>query len=177
LKDLKQISVIGLGLLGGSISLAISRLLPKVKVAGYTHRASTRRSARKLSIANEIVNDIKKSVSKADLVIIATPIFTFEQIFMDIADALPVGCIVTDVGSTKVLSHHWAAKRLPKRMDRNKVGFFLDRSRRLGTFSKLHSYYTIIPAPRVLTDHREVDNQAFPYLFVGTPQIIPVLPS
>jgi len=116
LKDLKQISVIGLGLLGGSISLAISRLLPKVKVAGYTHRASTRRSARKLSIANEIVNDIKKSVSKADLVIIATPIFTFEQIFMDIADALPAGCIVTDVGSTKVLPHRWAAKRLPERV-------------------------------------------------------------
>jgi len=116
LKDLKQISVIGLGLLGGSISLAISRSLPKVKVVGYTHRAATRRRARKLSIANKIMHDIKKSVFEADLVIIATPISTFEQVFLDIAKALPAGCIVTDVGSTKVLSHRWAAKRLPKRV-------------------------------------------------------------
>ena len=114
MRDLRQITVIGLGLLGGSITLAVLRSLPKVKVVGYTHRPATRRKARQLAVASEIVDDIRQSVSDADLVILATPICTFERIFSEIGDALPSGCIVTDVGSTKVLPHRWAAKQLPK---------------------------------------------------------------
>ena len=114
MKDLRQTTVIGLGLLGGSISLAVLRSFTRVKVIGYTHRPSTRTKARGLAAATEIVDSLKSSVSEADLVILATPIVTFEKIFSEIADALPNGCIVTDVGSTKVLPHRWAAKKLPK---------------------------------------------------------------
>jgi prephenate dehydrogenase len=114
MKDLRQTTVIGLGLLGGSISLAVLRSFTRVKVIGYTHRPSTRTKARGLAVATEIVDCLKSSVSEADLVILATPIVTFEKIFSEIADALPNGCIVTDVGSTKVLPHRWAAKKLPK---------------------------------------------------------------
>ncbi len=114
LKDLRQTTVIGLGLLGGSISLAVLRSFARVKVVGYTHRPATRAKARQLAVATEIADSLKSSVSKADLVILATPISTFEKIFSEIADELPSGCIVTDVGSTKVLPHRWAAKMLPK---------------------------------------------------------------
>jgi prephenate dehydrogenase len=114
LKDLRQTTVIGLGLLGGSVTLAILRFFSGVKTVGYAHRASTRAKARELAIASEIVDDIRMSVSNADLVVLATPICTFEKIFSQISDALPAGCIVTDVGSTKVLPHRWAAKKLPK---------------------------------------------------------------
>jgi prephenate dehydrogenase len=116
MKDLRQITVVGLGLLGGSLSLAILRSFPRVKMVGYTHRPSTRAKARKLSIATEVVDCLQTSVSEADLVILATPIETFEETFSKIADALPNGCIITDVGSTKVLPHRWAARKLPKRV-------------------------------------------------------------
>jgi len=114
LKDLKRIAVIGLGLLGGSIVLAVSRKWPGVRTTGYTHRPGTLRKARRLLTAARIVDDIKESVSAADLVIIATPIYSFEEIFQTIGGSLRRGCIVTDVGSTKVLPHRWAAKYLPK---------------------------------------------------------------
>jgi prephenate dehydrogenase len=114
LKDLRQITVIGLGLLGGSITLTVLRSFSRVKTVGHTHRPATRRKARQLGVAAEIVDDISQSVSDADLVILATPISTFEKIFSRIGDALPRGCIVTDVGSTKVLPHRWAAGKLPK---------------------------------------------------------------
>lgn len=114
MKDLRQITVIGLGLLGGSITLTILRSLPGIRTVGYSHRPTTRRKARQLAVATEIVDNINQSVSEADLVILATPICTFEEIFSTIADALPKGCIVTDVGSTKILAHRWAAKKLPK---------------------------------------------------------------
>lgn len=114
MKDLKQITVIGLGLLGGSITLEVLRCFPGVKVVGYSHRPVTRQKARELAVAGEIADDLSQSVSAADMVILATPIFNFESIFAEIAAALPAGCIVTDVGSTKVLPHRWAAKKLPK---------------------------------------------------------------
>lgn len=94
--------------------MTVSRTFSGVKTSGYSHRSSTLRRAKELAIATEIFDDIKASVCKADLVILATPIRAFEEIFKDIAGALPRGCIVTDVGSTKVLPHRWAAKNLPK---------------------------------------------------------------
>jgi len=112
--DLKQTTVIGLGLLGASISLAVLRSFAGMKVVGYTHRSSTRAKARQLAVATEVVDEMSRSVADANLVILATPIRTFESIFGEIADALPRDCIVTDVGSTKVLPHRWAAKKLPK---------------------------------------------------------------
>ncbi|MHC4241216.1 MAG: prephenate dehydrogenase dimerization domain-containing protein [Planctomycetota bacterium] len=48
MKDIKHLSVIELGLLGGSISLAVLRSFARVKVIGYSHRPSTRTKARKL---------------------------------------------------------------------------------------------------------------------------------
>jgi prephenate dehydrogenase len=116
MKDLRQLSIIGLGLLGGSVSLAVLRSFSRVKVIGYSHRPSTRTKARKLAVSTDIVDCLKSSVSCADLVILATPIMTFEKIFSEIANSLPNGCIVTDVGSTKMLPHRWAAKKLPKRI-------------------------------------------------------------
>jgi len=114
LRELRQITVIGLGLLGGSIGLSVLRALGDVKVVGYSHRPSTRQKARQLAVATEIADNLRQSVANADMVILATPICAFEQILADIAQSLPTGCIVTDVGSTKVLPHKWAKKILPK---------------------------------------------------------------
>jgi prephenate dehydrogenase len=116
MRHFKQITVIGLGLLGSSVCLAVSRRvgLRGVKTAGFTHRPTTRAKARRLKIADMIFDDIRKSVVDADVVILATPICTFKRIFGEIKDALSPGCIVTDVGSTKVLPCKWAAKQLPK---------------------------------------------------------------
>jgi len=113
MKELNQITVIGLGLLGGSIGLTIRRCFPKAKVIGHTHRQTTRKKARKAEIVDEVCDRLEESVSNSELVILATPVCTFENIFSEIADALPKGCIVTDVGSTKVLAHKWAEKTLP----------------------------------------------------------------
>ena len=112
MNQLRQITVIGLGLIGSSATLTVSRLPAGIKTVGYSHRAATRQKARDLGVADEISDDIRAGVSGADVVILATPICTFEGIFREIAPALPDGCIVTDVGSVKVLPHRWAEKTL-----------------------------------------------------------------
>lgn len=114
MKELRQISIIGMGLLGSSVSLAVLRTLAGVKTVGYSHRAVTRRKAKRLGVATEVVDDISECVAGADMVIVATPIRTFEDIFTRIAKGLKRECIVTDVGSTKVLPHCWAERIFPK---------------------------------------------------------------
>ena len=114
MKKLQQVSVLGLGLLGSSVTLAVARGEWGIRSVGYSHRAATRLKARQLGVAERIFDDLHESVSKADLVILATPICTFEDLFTQIAPHLKKGSIVTDVGSTKVMPHKWAKKALPK---------------------------------------------------------------
>ncbi|AQT69016.1 Arogenate dehydrogenase [Anaerohalosphaera lusitana] len=114
MKNLQQITVIGMGLLGGSVTLSILRSLNGVKAVGYSHRESTRNRARELCIASEIADDMNEAVKGADIVILATPIYTFERIFKEIASSIKPGAIITDVGSTKVLPHRWGEKIFSK---------------------------------------------------------------
>jgi len=114
MKDLQQITVIGLGLLGGSICLAVQRSINGVKVVGFSHRSTTRKKARQLAGGTDIVDDLAESVADSDIVILATPIYTFQEIFRTISGKLKSAAVVTDVGSTKVLPHRWAAKTLPE---------------------------------------------------------------
>ena len=103
-----------MGLLGASISSAILRSISSAKSIGYSHRPSTRQKARDLGVADEIFDDFQECVADADIIILATPICTFENLFVQMADHLKPGAIVTDVGSTKTLPQRWAQKILPK---------------------------------------------------------------
>jgi prephenate dehydrogenase len=86
--------------------------MPGTAVIGYSHRPATRRRAKALGVIAETAADLKAAVAAADLVVLATPIFTFEKYFRDLSGIVPADCIVTDVGSTKVLPHEWAQKQL-----------------------------------------------------------------
>ncbi len=114
LKDLRQITVIGAGLLGASLTLAVKNSFQGVSAVIYSHRAATRAKARKAGVADKVVDDIGESVRGADIVILATPISTFEKIFAEIKPFLKSGCIVSDVGSTKVKPVRWAKKIFKK---------------------------------------------------------------
>lgn len=116
LKDLDTISIIGLGLLGGSLGLAINRVFPRVKRLGFSHRKVTRDKALEAGTVDHVSSSIKDSVRNSQLVILASPISTFASIMEEMADALPNGCLVTDVGSTKTLPARWAREKLPKRV-------------------------------------------------------------
>ena len=103
-----------MGLLGSSVTLTILRSFTGVKSVGYSHRASTREKARELGVADHIADTLEECVAQADIVILATPICTFEFLFKEIAGKMKEGCIVTDVGSTKVLPCRWGEKYLGK---------------------------------------------------------------
>ena len=115
--DLQTVTVVGLGLLGGSAGMSLSRTCPGIKRIGYSHRDVTRRRGLSLGVVDETCNTIAQAVKSAQLVILASPIGTFESLMQEMAPHLPAGCIVTDVGSTKVLPARWARQHLPKRAE------------------------------------------------------------
>jgi len=114
--DLNTISIIGLGLLGGSLGLAINRVFPKIKRLGFSHRRVTQEKALEAGTVDQVFSSVKDCVRNSQLVILASPIGTFASIMEEMAESLPDGCLVTDVGSTKTLPARWAREKLPKRV-------------------------------------------------------------
>ncbi len=97
----KKVAIIGVGLIGGSLGMAIkSRRLAEV-ITGVTCHRSTLILAKKHNALDRSTLDSCKAVKDADLVIIATPIFRIVKIAKQIVPHLKSGCIVTDVGSVK----------------------------------------------------------------------------
>jgi len=97
----KKVAIIGVGLIGGSLGMAIkSRRLAEV-ITGVTRHRSTLILAKKHNALDRSTLDSRKAVKDADLVIIAAPISRIVKIAKDIVPHLKPGCIVTDVGSVK----------------------------------------------------------------------------
>jgi len=116
MNQLNQVSIIGLGLLGASVSLSIRRAMPGVRIVGYSHRESTRQKASEQDIVDLVEETVQACVEFSDLIILASPIRTFEGYFRDIGPCLKEGAFVTDVGSTKRIVHQWAVRFLPKQV-------------------------------------------------------------
>jgi len=108
------VTIIGLGLIGGSIGLALRQgKEPGWEIVGCSRRQETIASALSSGAIERGETNLKNAVKRADFVIIATPVLTVKEIFSKIAPHLSSGCIVTDTASTKVHVMKWAATILP----------------------------------------------------------------
>src|SRR5687767_3848375 len=97
----RRLSILGVGLLGGSIGLAVKSLVSGCTVTGYGHRQSSLQAARRMGAIDEMYADPASAVRGADLVVLCTPVGVFPQMLESIAESLAPRVIVTDVGSTK----------------------------------------------------------------------------
>jgi prephenate dehydrogenase len=109
-----RIGIIGLGLIGGSIGMAIKKAgWRNAEVVGYVRRSNVGTAALDMGAVDRVEGFLKDTVAGADLVIIATPIMTVKTIFEEISPYLPLQCIVTDAASTKRRIMDWADELLP----------------------------------------------------------------
>lgn len=96
-----RISVLGLGLLGGSVALAARRRHAAGRVVGSTRRADALAEALQRGIVDEALPDAAEAVRGADLVVLATPVSAMPALVRRVAAQLREGAVVTDVGSVK----------------------------------------------------------------------------
>src|SRR3990172_7772686 len=97
---MQRVAIIGLGLMGGSLGLALKRR-PGVFVSAYARRAATRRQALRRGVADAAWDTPRAAVQGADIVVFCTPILSIPGLLRECLPALKPGCLVTDVGSTK----------------------------------------------------------------------------
>jgi prephenate dehydrogenase len=96
-----RVVVIGVGLIGGSFSLALKQAGVVEHVVGVGRTRNNLDTAVKLGVIDEASTDPAKAVRDADLVLIATPVGQFPEVMVQIAPALGERTVVTDGGSTK----------------------------------------------------------------------------
>jgi len=97
-----QVTIIGVGLIGGSLGLALKKAGLARRVVGVGHRQASLDAARACGAVDETSLDPVAEVRGSDLVVLATPIGQFREILSRAAPALAPGAVVIDVGSTKV---------------------------------------------------------------------------
>lgn len=99
----QKVLVIGLGLIGGSIALAVQKA-PNIKVLGYDTNEKTRELAKTLNVVHEVVEDVESACSIADFIIFGTPVNATLEWIDKIKDwKFKKDVIITDTGSTKTL--------------------------------------------------------------------------
>ena len=101
MQGIHHVTIIGVGLLGGSTVLAIKALGGGIRVAGVGRRAGSLRTAMKIGAIDSAHMDVSQAVPPSDLVILATPVGAFEDSLRAVQPHLKKGAVVTDVGSTK----------------------------------------------------------------------------
>lgn len=113
---MQQVTIIGLGLIGGSVGLALSRWSAEndnaLKIIGFDTDLDHQQLAKKMGAVHDTSWSLPEAIDTADIVIIATPVGTMQQVFADIGEHLKFNAIVTDTGSTKTDVMEWA-KVLP----------------------------------------------------------------
>jgi len=97
----RKITLVGVGLLGGSIGLAARQRRLAGEVAGYVRRTASLKDCEKAGAVDYATTDLCAAVSNADLVVLCTPLAQMRALVQQFLPALKRGAIVTDVGSVK----------------------------------------------------------------------------
>jgi prephenate dehydrogenase len=98
---LEKIAIIGAGLLGGSLGLAIRERQKPVKVHAFVRRPESVAECQRLGVAHFATQNLKEAVARADLVVLCTPLSQMRELALAMRPFLKPGALVTDVGSVK----------------------------------------------------------------------------
>jgi len=113
--NIERVAIIGLGLLGGSVGLAIAEHLPGVATTGYDADPAVRTRAAERGLVGAVHETPGEAVAGADLVLFCVPVGAMAQAAAAIAGDLPAEAIVSDVGSSKQSVMNALGEALPGR--------------------------------------------------------------
>ncbi len=118
---MQKVAIVGLGLIGGSVGLGLKQWSASnskggetaLDVAGFDQNLEHQSRAKKLGAVDRTEWELRRAVSDADLVVLATPVLSMKEIMTDIAPLLKSGTVITDTASTKAEVMQWAKEILP----------------------------------------------------------------
>ena len=98
---MNKLVIFGVGLIGGSLALALKRANPNLHITGIGRSGDSLQTARELGIIDSIATDAESALAGADMVVIAAPVAQTATILQTITPHLSNDTVITDVGSTK----------------------------------------------------------------------------
>jgi prephenate dehydrogenase len=108
-----RVAILGTGLIGSSVGLALKAARPQTQVVGYDASGDNLRRAQSVK-AIDRRGSLRDALADVELVVISTPVGAMRALFEEIAPLLPTQALVMDTGSTKAAVLGWAAELLPK---------------------------------------------------------------
>ena len=96
-----QLTILGVGLLGGSVGLAAKARNAAAHVCGVGRDERNLARARSAGVIDSYSLDLSEAVANADIVVVCTPVDRIADDVVTVAKAAPASCLITDVGSTK----------------------------------------------------------------------------
>ncbi len=96
-----NVTIVGVGLLGGSLGLALKRRGLATHVVGYVRREASVAECLEFGVVDDATMDLAEAVKDADLIVLCTPLGQMRPLCEQLLPALKKGVVVTDVGSVK----------------------------------------------------------------------------
>ena len=151
----EKVTIIGLGLIGGSLARALRRASLCGSITGYGRRETALQQAVEHGVIDHYSLDVPEAVNGADVVVLATPLSTTENLMRAMNEGLKPDCIVTDVGSAKgvvvAAARNALADRLPFFVPAHPIAG-TEQSGVEASFAELFEDHVVIITPLAETD-------------------------
>lgn len=109
---IRHLGIVGIGLIGGSLALALKKQGYVNKVTGYGRSEENLQKAQQLGIIDNFVTGFDEQLAELDVLVLAVPVGAMPSVMTSIHPWLSKDCLITDVGSSKVSVMHDAQQYL-----------------------------------------------------------------
>lgn len=147
---IKHLAIIGVGLIGGSLALALKKAGLVEQVTGYSRSQAARDEALALGIIDKTAESLAEAVADADMVFVAVPMGAMQAVFEQLAPHLKPQTIVTDGGSAKQQVIDAARQALGNKFDYFVPGHPIAGTEKSGpsaAFADLYQQHRVVLTP------------------------------
>ena len=147
---IKHLAIIGVGLIGGSLALALKKAGLVEQVTGYSRSQAARDEALALGIIDKTAESLAEAVADADMVFVAVPMGAMQVVFEQLAPHLKPQTIVTDGGSAKQQVIDAARQALGNKFDYFVPGHPIAGTEKSGpsaAFAELYQQHRVVLTP------------------------------
>ena len=150
-----KLAIIGVGLIGSSLSLALKQAAAVQQVIGFGRNQANLARGVELGVLDDFADSIESCVSQADVIVVAVPLGAMQQVFAELQPFAKKEAVITDVGSAKGAVVSAARAELGSRFSRFVPGHPIAGTEKSGVeagFSSLYQNRRVILTPGERTD-------------------------
>lgn len=157
---INRLAIIGVGLIGGSLSLALKKAGQVAEVVGYSRTESVRQEALQLGVIDRAAASIADAVKNADMIFLAVPMGAMTSVLSELAPHINDQTIITDGGSAKAQVVAAARLALGERFSQFVAGHPIAGNEKSGpsaAFATLYNDHRVVLTPVTETNPQSLE--------------------